>query len=72
VVVPKFLDPAIYTIGRQLTIVGAVTGKEIRQLSEIPYVYPVMEENYLYLWPVENTPDSEPRVVFGIGIGIGS
>jgi hypothetical protein len=56
VVVPKFPDPAIYTIGRQLTIVGAVTGKE----------------NYLYLWPVENTPDSEPRVVFGIGIGIGS
>jgi outer membrane lipoprotein len=72
VIVPEFLDPAIYTKGRRITIVGTITGKEIRQLSEIPHVYPVMEKKYLHLWPIENTPNSEPRVYFGIGIGIGS
>ncbi len=69
--VPEFLDPAIYAKGRRITIVGRITGKEIRQLSEIPYTYPVIEENTHYLWPIENIPDSEPRVVFGIGIGFG-
>jgi outer membrane lipoprotein len=71
VMVPEFLDPAIYTKGRQITAVGTVTGKEIRPLSGIPYVYPVMERRYLHLWPVERSSESEPRVQFGIGIGIG-
>jgi outer membrane lipoprotein len=72
VVAPEFLDPAIYTKGRQITIVGTVAGGETRQLNGIPYVYPVVEKRYLYLWPIEKIGDSEPRVYFGIGIGIGS
>jgi len=71
-VAPEFLDPAIYTKGRRITIVGTVAGAETRQLNGIPYLYPVMEKRYLYLWPVEKIMDSEPRVYFGIGIGIGS
>jgi len=72
VVAPEFLDPAIYTKGRRITIVGTVAGGETRQLNGIPYLYPVMEKRYLYLWPVEKIVDSQPRVYFGIGIGIGS
>ncbi len=72
VIAPEFLDPAIYAKGRRITIVGTVAGKETRQLNGIPYVYPVIEKRYLYLWPVEKIVDSEPRVYFGIGIGIGS
>jgi outer membrane lipoprotein len=72
VVVPEFLDPVIYAKGRRITAVGTVTGKEIRKLNGIPYVYPVIEETYLHLWPVEKIQNSEPRVYFGIGIGIGS
>ena len=72
VIVPEFLDPVIYAKSRRITAVGTVTGKEIRQLNNIPYVYPVIEETYLRLWPVERIQDSEPRVYFGIGIGIGS
>lgn len=72
VMAPEFLDPAIYAKGRRITIVGTVAGKETRQLNGIPYLYPVIEKSYLYLWPVEKIVDSEPRVYFGIGIGIGS
>jgi outer membrane lipoprotein len=68
----EFLDPAIYAKGRRITIVGTVAGKETRQLNGIGYVYPVIEKRTLYLWPVEKIVDSEPRVYFGIGIGIGS
>ena len=72
VIVPEFLDPVIYAKGRRITAVGTVTGKEIRPLNSIPYVYPVIEETYLHLWAIEKIQDSEPRVYFGIGIGIGS
>ena len=72
VIVPEFLDPAIYTKGRRITAVGKVTGKEIRPLNHIPYVYPVLEKRYLHLWPGQKIFDSEPRVQFGIGIGIGN
>jgi outer membrane lipoprotein len=72
VVVREFLDPAIYTKGRRITAVGVVAEKETRPVNHIPYVYPVITEQYLYLWPAEKAVDSEPRVYFGIGIGIGS
>ncbi len=72
VVVSEFLDPAIYAKGRRVTAVGVIAGQETRPLNDIPYVYPVIKENYLYLWPAEKKVDSEPRVYFGISIGIGS
>ncbi len=70
--VPEFLDPAIYTKGRRITAAGTIMGREIRQLDGIPYSYPVIERNYLHLWPEENLSDTQPRVYFGIGIGIGN
>ncbi len=69
VIVPEFLDPAIYNKGRRITAVGTVIGKEIRPLNEVLYVYPIIEKSNLYLWPIQDIPDSEPRVHFGIGIG---
>ena len=69
--VPEFLDPAIYGKGRKITVAGTVVGKEVRTLDKIKYAYPVIERRELYLWPVEKTIETEPRVIFGIGIGIG-
>lgn len=69
--VPGFLDPAIYRQGREITVVGRVAGEEVRSLDEIEYVYPIIDKRELYLWPVEKSQDSEPRVIFGIGVGIG-
>lgn len=69
--VPGFLDPAIYGRGRQITVAGTVAGKEVRALDEIEYTYPIIDRRELYLWPMEKTVETEPRVIFGIGIGFG-
>lgn len=66
-----FLDPAIYGPGRKLTVAGTVVGKEVRPLGEITYAYPVIEKREFYLWPEEESASDEPKVHFGIGIGIG-
>jgi len=67
---PGFLDPAIYRPHRKITVVGVVVGKEIRSLGEIEYTYPIISKRELHVWPSEDSP-KEPRVHFGIGIGIG-
>ncbi len=69
--VPGFLDPAIYRQGREITVVGRVAGKEVRTLDEIEYAYPIIGKRELYLWPVEKSLDTEPKVIFGIGVGTG-
>jgi len=67
---PGFLDPAIYRQGRKITTVGSVMGREVRPLGKIEYSYPVIEKKELYLWPLEETSGTGPRVHFGVGIGI--
>jgi outer membrane lipoprotein len=69
--VPGFLDPAIYRPRRKVTVVGSVAGKEVRPLGQITYTYPLIAKRELYLWPVEEPHMREPRVHFGVGIGIG-
>ena len=69
--VPGFLDPAIYRPARKVTVVGSVSGKEVRPLGEIKYTYPVILKKEIYLWPAEQSARTEPRVHFGVGIGIG-
>jgi outer membrane lipoprotein len=66
-----FLDPAIYSPGRKLTVAGTVAGKEVRPLGEIEYTYPIIEKRELYLWPKEETTSTEPKVRFGVGVGVG-
>ena len=65
-----FLDPVIYRRGRKITLVGTVKGRELRPLSEIEYSYPVIEKKELYLWPTDSHFVTEPKVHFGVGIGI--
>jgi len=66
-----FLDPAIYSPGRQVTVAGKVLGKEVYPMGEIEYTYPVIEKQGLYLWPVAGPASAEPRWHFGFGIGTG-
>jgi outer membrane lipoprotein len=71
ILISGFLDPAIYSPGRLVTIAGKVVGKEKHPMGEIEYTYPVVEKQGLYLWPVENPPSAEPRWHFGFGVGTG-
>ena len=65
-----YLETADYQEGRQVTIVGNI--KETREgtVGEARYVYPVLAATRIHLWPKETQATSEPRVHFGIGIGI--
>jgi outer membrane lipoprotein len=67
---PGFLDPAIYRPQRKITVVGVVAGKEVRSLGETEYVYPIISKRELHIWPSEDS-SKEPRVHFGLGIGMG-
>jgi len=63
-----FLDPVVYSAGRQVTVAGILDGKEVLPLGEINYTYPVVASRELYLWPID---DAYYLPQFYIGIGIG-
>jgi len=50
---PRYLDVAIYTRGRKITVAGVVRGKKVRPLGEVEYTYPLISAKEIYLWPVE-------------------
>jgi outer membrane lipoprotein len=50
---PEFLDPAIYSPGRRITVVGEVTGLEERKIGEVPYRYPIITVERIRLLPKE-------------------
>ncbi|MCW8917538.1 MAG: Slp family lipoprotein [Gammaproteobacteria bacterium] len=64
---PGYLESADYAAGRQVSLVGTVSGIEEAPLGEHRYRYPVVDSEKLHLWPVE-APQSEPKVRFGIGV----
>jgi outer membrane lipoprotein len=45
-----FLDPAIYSKDREITVVGTIAGKEDRPVGERRYSYPVVDVRDLRLW----------------------
>jgi outer membrane lipoprotein len=69
--VAGFIDPAIYRPGRKVTIAGTISGKDVRLVGEVEYTYPVITKKEIYIWPEEESTRREPRVHFGVGIGIG-
>ena len=48
---PAFLDPAVYSQGRRITVIGTVSGSEERKVGEVPYRYPVILVERIRLWP---------------------
>ena len=60
----EFLDTAIYSPGRELTVIAEVIGGKELPLDEITYLYPLCNAKSLHLWPL----DSGPRFMFGIGV----
>lgn len=45
-----FLDPAIYSEGRLLTVVGAIEGRQMQPIGDYDYYYPVVDVESHYLW----------------------
>lgn len=51
-----FLDPAIYAVGRNLTVVGPLNGTTQGKLGEMNYTYPLVDAKSYYLWPLREEP----------------
>jgi len=62
-----FADPAIYTAGKKITVLGEVQGKKVQPLKEMEYTYPMLLPREHHLWKPEGT--SGPFFHIGIGIG---
>lgn len=61
VIHPQFIDPARFTQGLPMTVVGTVSGAELRPLDEGEYRYPVLELKQLVTWDLSD-PEPDPRV----------
>ena len=64
-----YLETVDYAPGRLISTVGALQEVQEGLVGEVKYTYPVVQAGQLYLWP-KTAGVSEPRVRFGIGIGI--
>ena len=46
-----YLDSAVYSKDRKVTLVGLVKGRRVQLLDEIEYAYPLIAIKEIYLWP---------------------
>jgi outer membrane lipoprotein len=65
---PGFYDPAVWTPGRQVTVVGRIDGVQMGTVGEATRRFPRVAAEAVHLWPV---PDPYERSWPAIGIGIG-
>lgn len=48
---PGVADPAVFTVGRTITLVGRVDGSVQGRIGDYTYDYPLMAADHHYLWP---------------------
>jgi outer membrane lipoprotein len=46
-----FRDPAVFAVGRNLTVTGVISGSKTHKIGEYAYVYPVVVVTHYRLWP---------------------
>jgi outer membrane lipoprotein len=63
----QFLDPAVFSPGTLITVVGKVIGSTVMPIGQMKYRYPVLEPVELKKW--DDQRYSSPRIHFGIGVG---
>ncbi len=54
-VTPKFLDPSIYKRGREVTVVGRISGIQPGTIGKRSYSYPVATISQIHLWQPESS-----------------
>lgn len=60
--VAGFLDPAVYSEGRQATVTGVVVEETSGRIGEHKYRYPLVKADTVYLWePLRELPDRHPH-----------
>ena len=62
-----YLEPATYSQGRLISVVGSVGESQSGNVGESAYTYPVINAGQLHLWPPAS---NQTRTGFSVGIGI--
>lgn len=62
-----YLEPATFTQGRLLSVLGSVSGSQIGNVGESTYTYPVIKTEQLHLW---SSSDELDNTSFHFGIGL--
>ncbi|MCG6870223.1 MAG: Slp family lipoprotein [Gammaproteobacteria bacterium] len=70
VVYAGYLEPADYTEGRIVTVLGTVGKTVAGKIGETDYTYPLLSPDKVYLWPRERSR-ALSNIQFGIGVGLG-
>ena len=61
----RFLDPAIYSRGREITAIGTISGTEAGPIGDYRYTYPVVSMTNHILWPMtKKSYDYWPRTYY--------
>ena len=57
-----FVDPAVYEVGRMVTVRGPLVDAAVQDVGEHPYFYPIVKAEIHYLWPrpIEPDPRTDP------------
>lgn len=64
-----YVEPLDFPAGRFVTLHGRVEGTRARVIDDRDFIYPLVVDANVHLWPV-NFPYDQPRVSFGVGVGI--
>ena len=70
----EFLDRAIYSADREVTVYGVLENVLVRNIGEHPYTYPLVQAIQIYLWPEQRDSGDAawyPQFNFGLGVGVG-
>ncbi|KPK70935.1 MAG: hypothetical protein AMJ84_07180 [Acidithiobacillales bacterium SM23_46] len=51
-----FLDPALYSAGREVTVRGRLDGVREEAIGEFRYTFPLVAADHVYLWPKRPPP----------------
>ncbi len=57
---PGFQDPAVFSPGRELTVIGAIESLQERLIGEFSYRYPQVDARTVYLWQERQTLARDP------------
>jgi len=65
-----YLDTAIYSKGREITVAGEVIGKKVQPLGEVQYPFPLIKSTKLHLFEPGYYGTFGIPIYIGIGVGI--
>lgn len=46
-----FRDPAVFSVGRSITLTGVINGSQTHKIGNYPYLYPIVVVTHYRLWP---------------------